>query len=440
MKTLYVKDLLQIKEEEVEVELLCWICSKQCQGKIIFLNICDSTGKIQAIIDKKNITSEKFQLIKHIRVESAVSIKGVLAYSQKRQREIIVYSITLIGDVTKDLSPHPRDNIDIFDESLIPHLFKNRHLYLRNPKVMAILKFRDCLLHYTRQWFYENNFTSIEAPILTPVPLYDDGSAMSIRVHNEDAFLTQCVGYYLEAAVHAFEKVFNIGPSFRGEESRSKRHLMEYWHIKAEVAWANLDDIINSVENLVSYLTEKCQTETGVMSSILGKSLCKDGLTIPYPRISYEEAIKFLNGEGMTMEFGKSLGSEEEAKLSLLFPGHPFWVTGIPRTIEPFPYVIDQNDKRVTRVADLIASNGYGELLGTAEKISDINMLDERLKDKGKSGDPRFEFVRDVHQIGCVPHAAFGMGVERMIRWMLNISHVRDAISFPRTFKHKISP
>ena len=143
---------------------------------------------------------------------------------------------------------------------------------------------------------------------------------------------------------------------------------------------------------------------------------------------------------GMSLEFGKSLGSDEEAELSKLFPGHPFWVTGIPRSIEPFPYVIDRNDTRITRVADLIASNGYGELLGTAEKISDLRMLDERMKDKGKAGDPRFEFVRDVHQVGCVPHAAFGMGVERMIRWMLNIPHVRDAIPFPRIFKRKITP
>ena len=142
----------------------------------------------------------------------------------------------------------------------------------------------------------------------------------------------------------------------------------------------------------------------------------------------------------MTMEFGKSLGSDEEAELSKIFPGRPFWITGIPRSIEPFPYVIDQNDTRITRVADLIASNGYGELLGTAEKISDLQMLDERLKDKGKDGDPRFEFVRDVHQVGCIPHAAFGMGVERMIRWMLNIPNVRDAIPFPRIFRRRIAP
>lgn len=441
MKEVFVGDILQSNGDDVTVELSGWISAKRDQGKIIFLDVCDSTGKIQVVVAESNLTPELFHVAKHWPIESAVTLKGLLTYSVKGQREIVAGSIALVGGVTKDFSPHPRGNIDIFDDSIIPHLLNNRHMYLRNPRVMAILQFRDCLMYHIRMWFHNNRYTSVDAPILTPVPLYDDGTAMSITVNDEKVFLTQCVGYYLEAAVHAFERVYNIGPSFRGEESRSRRHLMEYWHIKAEVAWCNLDEIIASVESIISFLVEKCHQEQALkIHSVLGTTLCTDGLATPYPRISYEESINFLSGKGMTMEFGKSLGSDEEAELSKLFPGRPFWITGIPRSIEPFPYVIDQNDTRITRVADLIASNGYGELLGTAEKISDLQMLDERLKDKGKGGDSRFEFVRDVHQVGCVPHAAFGMGVERMIRWMLNIPNVRDAIPFPRIFRRRIAP
>jgi asparaginyl-tRNA synthetase len=441
MKEIFVSDLLQSSGCDIEVELSGWIGAKRCQGKVLFFDVYDSTGKIQVVVAESNVTSELFQAAKRWPIESGITLKGLMTCSAKGQREIVAGNIALVGGVTKDFSPSPRANINIFDEAMIPHLLNNRHMYLRNPKVMAILQFRDCLMHHMRAWFHDNRYTSIDAPILTPVPLYDDGTAMPIVVHGEKVFLTQCVGYYLEAAVHAFERVFNIGPSFRGEESRSKRHLMEYWHIKAEIAWCNLDEIIASVESIVSYLAEKCQEEQALkIYTILGTNLCTDGLATPYPRISYEEAIKLLNEKGMVMEFGKSLGSDEEAELSKLFPGRPFWITGIPRSIEPFPYVIDQNDTRITRVADLIASNGYGELLGTAEKISNLQMLDERLKDKGKNGDSRFEFVRDVHQVGCVPHAAFGMGVERMVRWMLNIPHVRDAIAFPRIFKRRIAP
>ena len=303
MKEVFVDDLLQSNGCEVEVVLSGWICAKRHQGKVLFLDVCDSTGKIQAVIAKSNVSPDTFQLARSLTVESGITVKGVIAFSAQGVREIIAGEVILVGDVTKDFSPHPRGNIDIFDESLIPHLLDNRHIYLRNPKVMAILQFRDCLMHHMRQWFYNNRFTSIDAPILTPVPLYDDGTAMSINIHTEKVFLTQCVGYYLEAAVHAFERVFNIGPSFRGEESRSKRHLMEYWHIKAEVAWADLDDIIKSVESIVSYVTEKCQEETTGMLSILGTKLCTDGLAVPFPRISYEEAVKLCESQDSRRSF-----------------------------------------------------------------------------------------------------------------------------------------
>ena len=336
-------------------------------------------------------------------------------------------------------SPNPRGDIDIFDEKLTDQLLSYRHLYLRNPKAMAILKLRDTVMSYTRQWFHENRFTAIDAPVLTPVPLYEDHSAISVTVHGEKVFLTQCVGYYLEAAVHAFERVYNMGPSFRNEESRSRRHLLEYWHIKAEVAWANLDDIMMLVESLMKYVIEHSHDDLERTSKVLGRTACYDGIQSPFQRITYEEALQILAKQGQQTEFGKSLCSDDEEILSK-FIGKPFWVSGIPRTVEPFPYVIDPTDPRITRVADLIASNGYGELLGTAEKIHDIAMLEERMRDKDRHADPRYEFVRDVHQVGCVPHAAFGMGVERLIRWLLNIPHVRDAIPFPRMFRRRISP
>ena len=439
MKTVFVADLLRAQPGD-QVDLSGWVSSKRDQGRITFLDVSDSTGKIQVVVSAEHGSNGASEIARDIPVESGIVVKGVVSRTPKGRLEIAAHDITLVGGVTRGFDPHPRSDFDIFAEGMTPHLLANRHIYLRNPKVMTILKYRDSLMHHMRQWFRDNRFTSIDAPILTPVPLYEDGTAMKLTVHDEDVFLTQCVGYYLEAAVHAFERVYNMGPSFRGEEGRSKRHLMEYWHIKAEVAWCDLDCIIKMVEDIICFLTKKCQKELSEELQVLGTTLCTDGMSVPYPRISYEEAVKHLSSLGMQHEFGKSLGSEEETLLSKLFPGRPFWITGIPRTIEPFPYCIDPADTRITRVADLIASNGYGELLGTAEKIHQLRELDERLKDKGKHGDPRFEFVRDVHQLGCVPHAAFGMGVERMIRWMLNIPHVRDAIPFPRIFRRKISP
>ena len=248
------------------------------------------------------------------------------------------------------------------------------------------------------------------------------------------------MGFYLEQAVHSFEKIYNMGPSFRAEESRSKRHLMEYWHIKAELAFTDFESLAKIVETLIHDITQQCIYEGSKLAETIGTSVCSHGLKVPFPRIDYLEAVQWLHDQACDIEPGKSLGSEEEALLSQRFGDTPFWVVGIPRTIEPFPYVIDSADICRTKTADLIASKGFGELLGIAEKIHLPEMLDERLKEKGKAGDPRYEWLRELRQFGCVPHGGFGMGLERLIRWLLQIPHVRDTIPFHRAFGRRIHP
>lgn len=437
MKEMYISNIKELSSGS-SVTLLGWVKGKRRHGNVAFLDVVDSTGSIQVVAHKPSIGEAAFDVFKKANYEAAVEIAGTLKNGSGKT-EVNAESIKVISDATKQFSPRPRSDFDIFDPSLTDHLLRNRHAYIRNPKIMAILRFRHILMSHMREWFNKNRFIEIDAPILTPIPLYDDGSAMGITVHDENVFLTQCVGYYLEAAVHAFERVYNMGPSFRGEESRSKRHLMEYWHIKAELAFGNREDIMFLVENIISYLTAKCHEDGGEIFKTLGVEMCMDGLKTPFARISYEDAISHLKDEGIDIEYGKGLGSKEEEVLSKLYDG-PFWVVGIPRCIEPFPYCIDQGDNRITMVADLIASNGYGELLGVAEKIHDFDMLIERMQEKDKHADPRYDWVREVHQMGCVPHIAFGMGVERMIRWLLNITHVRDAMPFPRIFRRRIYP
>jgi len=439
VKTIYVSDILT-NMDLVDVSLSCWLRARRKCGGVLFLDVADSTGMVQCVVERGSVSNgELFNTARHVAVESAIEITGTVISTASRPREIIVKSLRVIDEAVLHISPQPRSAFDIFDPLLAEHLLTNRHLYLRNPKVMAILRFRGVLMSRTRTWFEKEHFMEFDAPILTTIPLYDNDSAMGIDIHGRHAFLTQCVGFYLEAAVHAFERVYNMGPSFRGEESRSKRHLMEYHHIKAEIAFADLEDIIGIVESLIAYVTNTCKDECGDILKTLGTQMCVDGAKIPFERISYEDAVVYLQSKGFDMVFGKGLGSSEEAELSTLFSG-PFWVTGIPRVVEPFPYSIDQKNPQLARVADLIASNGFGELLGVAEKIHNLEMLDTRLAEKGKSGDSRYNWIREVHMMGCVPHAAFGMGVERLIRWLLNIPHVRDAIPFPRIFRRAVTP
>lgn len=438
MKTLFVTDFLAANPGGAVI-LHGWLRNRRRQGKIIFLDITDSTGVMQVVLEQTTVTEDVFEKASKVALESSVSVFGNIVKREGRENEIHATGFSVINESTLRLDPQPRGDFDPFDERFTSQMLDYRHIYLRNPKVMAVLQFRAELMRIVREWFYQNNFLEFDAPILTPTPLYDGSTAMAINVHGEDLFLSQCAGFYLEAATHAFERVFNMGPSFRGEESRSKRHLMEYWHIKAEMAFGDREDIIKVVEDILGFVTRECQKRCKPLLETLGTELCTHGLDTPFPRISYEDAITHLQEHGFDTEFGKAISTAEEEELSKLYKS-PFWIVGIPRVVEPFPYVIDPNDTRVTMVADLIASNGHGELLGVAEKIHNPAMLDERLAEKGKLGEPRYQFVRDVHDAGCVPHIAFGMGLERLIRWMLNIPHVRDAIPFPRVVRRRVYP
>ncbi|MEI6580845.1 MAG: asparagine--tRNA ligase [bacterium] len=439
MKKNFIKDLLRMGPQDQEVEILCWIKSKRIHKNIIFLDVCDSTGEIQVVVEEKFDERSNFDLASKIKTESAVSVIGVFSKNMKNNYEILVSSLSLIGDVLMEITPSPRMDFDIFDERYTDLILKYRHLYIRNPKIMAILQFRNLLKNILREWFEQNNFTDFDAPILVPAPLYAGSTAIGVTIREEDVFLSQCAGFYLESAVHAFEKVYNMGPSFRGEESRSKRHLIEYWHIKAEIAWGNREDIIEIVESIFVYVGEELKKRAVELMKVIGCDLCLDGLKAPFPRLNYRDAIDLLKQGGMDINFGSSLGSEEEEILSRNY-NSPFWIVGIPRTIEPFPYCIDPEDNELTMVADLIANNGYGELLGIAEKISEISMLNERMAEKNKEKDKIYDFVKDVHKVGCVPHIAFGMGLERLMRWLINIPHVRDCIPFPRVVRRTIMP
>lgn len=438
MKTLYNQDLFSGDFDEKSVELNGWVAGKRDHKNTMFIQLADSSGTVQLVIDKTNADLASKSAV--LTEESAVRVEGIVTPHPQNVVEVQVTRLEILNLATEQINPHLRDpHVDVFDPNMADQLLNNRHLYIRNPKLMAILRFRHMLMGFIHNWFREQMFTEITAPILTPLPLYEDRSAVSLSLHAEDIFLTQCVGFYLESAVHAFERVYNIGPSFRREESRSKRHLIEYWHIKAEFTFANLEDVIGFVEKLQYDVAEFAQTVAEPICKVLGTEACFDGLKKPFPRITYRQAIKQLQAAKFDILFGKSLGSEEEEFLSRQFDS-PFWVVGIPRSIEPFPYVINPDDPDVTQTADLIASRGYGELLGVAEKISDLGMLDVRMREKNREDDPRYEWTRQLRKYGFVPHVGFGLGVERYIRWLLGFPHVRDAIPFPRAFGRKMFP
>ena len=418
--------------------MLGWIKSRRNHGTMMFLDIEDSTGSIQVVLSKAEMDSWSFGEARSTPVESAVEIEGVLT-TRHETREVKATGFLVVAVDTLKLTPQPRAGFDIFDVSLAGHIAENKAVYLREPHYKAILRVRAKIKRIVRDWFEEKGFMEFDAPILVLAPLYDDSTAMKIDVHGQDAFLTQCAGFFLEAAAMSLERVFNMGPSFRGEESRSKRHLKEYEHIKAEMAFGgDRNDIIELVEELLAYIYANMPVVCAEEMAFLGATLRASDFKTPFPRITYEEAVAHVQSLGSDTVLGVGISSKDEEELAKLYPG-PFWVMGIPRQVEPFPYVIDEDNPTVTKVADLIAPRGYGELCGVAEKIHDPQMLEERMTEKGKWGDDRYKFVVDVHNAGCVPHVAFGMGFERLLRWLLDIPHVRDTIPFPRSAGRNIS-
>ena len=433
MKKLYVQALADL-DVGTSVTLLGWIANKRTSKRTVFLDVCDSTGCIQVVCDKNDTVSK-------IKPEQSVQVVGTISTNPiTGSREVQLTSISIIGDVSRNLSPSPRSKFDAFDLSYTDLVQTNRHLYIRNPKVMAAMKARSLVLRAVHNWFRSNGYIEITAPIVTPVLLYSEDTGIAVNVNDQDLFLTQCVGFYLESAVHAFEKVYNIGPSFRGKESISKRHHTEYWHIKAEVAFCSFEEFFSVVESLVSSVVKEVEPYSEEIAQQLGTNgFCRDGLNTPFPRITYRDAIKLLNENGIPVEFGKSINDIAEDFLAEYFKS-PVWITHNARSIEGFPYKIVEDENEVTYTADLIATNGFGEILGIADKITDVSELEIRLREKGKDIDPPYEWFKELRTYGTVPHCGLGMGVERLIRWLFQLPHVRDAMPFPRSMGRKIYP
>lgn len=415
-----------------------WLLAARNHGSVMFLDVVDSSGLVQCVVRREEDTEQIFERARSTPVESAVRVKGKIAHNRSAL-EIAVADFEIVGEFSHDLSPRPRAHFDIFDPRFTDHTLSNRHLYIRHPQVGAALRARDKVVHYLHQWFHGRDYIEIAAPILTALPLYSDETALRIDVQGQRVFLTQCVGFYLEAAVHAFERVYNIGPSFRGEESRSKRHLLEYWHVKAEAVYVSRSDLFLLVEGLISDVNAFVLEHCAPCAESLGVEITTKGLFPPFPQLAYQEAVKILQERGYSIQFGDGLSSSTEAALASGFAS-PFWVVGIPRTLEPFPYCIDPDDDQLTLTADLIAPDGYGELLGIAEKIYNLNELLTRMAEKGKLDDARYGWLIDLRRSGCVPHGGLGMGLERLLRWLFQVDHVRDWAAFPRLFGRRILP
>lgn len=408
-----------------QVELRGWVANRRSSGKIRFLEIRDGHGVIQCVVIVNQVSPEVFELADRIPYESSVIVRGEV---RKEPRSPLGFELT-VRDLTlvSEAEPYPIAK----KEHGVGFLMDQRHLWLRSSRQVALLSVRSVLTKTARSFFDDLGFVSVEAPILTPTACEGTTSLFEVAYFDRSAYLTQSGQLYGEAAAMALGKIYVHGPAFRAEKSKTRRHLTEFWMIEPEMAFWELPQTIDLAEQLVckivQQILEECSDHLAVLERDRGPL---EKVTPPFPRIAYSDAVDILKQRGIQFTWGDDFGADEEAVLSELFE-KPVFVTHYPASVKAFYMKRDPSDPRLALAVDLLAPEGYGEVIGGGQREDSLEKLEARIEDHHLDRAP-LEWYLDLRRYGSVPHAGFGLGIERTLAWITGIHHVREAIAFPR--------
>ncbi|MCM3617332.1 asparagine--tRNA ligase [Sutcliffiella horikoshii] len=409
-----------------EVTIGAWIANKRSSGKIAFLQLRDGSGFIQGVVVKAEVDESVFQAAKSVTQETSVYVTGVVREDERSPfgYELGVTGVEVIHEAV-DYPITPKNHGTEF-------LMDNRHLWLRSKKQHAIMKIRNEVIRATYEFFNENGFSKVDPPILTGSAPEGTSELFATKYFDEDAYLSQSGQLYMEAAAMALGKVFSFGPTFRAEKSKTRRHLIEFWMIEPEMAFYEFDDNLVVQEQYVSYIVQSvvknCKLELGILDRDVSKL---EKIQAPFPKISYDDAIKFLNEKGFDdIKWGDDFGAPHETAIAESYD-MPVFITHYPVGIKPFYMQPHPERDDVVLCADLIAPEGYGEIIGGSERIHDYELLKQRLKEHNLESDA-YKWYLELRQYGSVPHSGFGLGLERTVAWISGTEHVREAIPFPR--------
>ena len=424
MQKVNISDLYQFVEKEVTIA--GWLYNKRSSGKIKFLVVRDGTGYAQCVYFKGNVSDEVFDKADRIGQESSLVVKGIVKAQPKAPGgyELDARDLTIIHE-THDYPITPK-------EHGIEFLLDNRHLWLRSKRQVAIMKIRHRVVKAIRDFFDGRGFTLLDTPILTPnavegtstlfeTPYFDLGSA----------YLTQSGQLYAEAGALALGKVYTFGPTFRAEKSKTRRHLTEFWMIEPEVAFADLNDDMDLAEEFLEYIVQTVLKEKEEELNILERDTTKlKNVKKPFPRVHYDEAIEILRKNGVDFQWGNDFGGGDETIISEQFD-RPVMVHHYPAEVKAFYMKRDPENPKYALAVDVLAPEGYGEIIGGSQREDDLNLLLERIKEHNLP-QSAFEWYLDLRRFGSVPHAGFGLGLERTVSWICGLEHLREAIPFPR--------
>ncbi|ANZ94362.1 MULTISPECIES: asparagine--tRNA ligase [Brochothrix] len=408
------------------VTIGCWLDNKRSSGKIAFLQLRDGSGFMQGVVVKAEVSEEMFDLAKHITQETSLYVTGEIREDSRSKFgfEMGVQSVEVIAEA-KDYPITPKEHGTEF-------LMDNRHLWLRSKRQHAIMKVRNELIRATYEFFNDNGFTKVDPPILTGSAPEGTTELFHTKYFDEDAFLSQSGQLYMEAAAMALGRVFSFGPTFRAEKSKTRRHLIEFWMIEPEMAFVQHAESLEIQEQYVSYIIQSALKNCELELDTLGRDTSKlELVTGEFPRITYDEAIELLHKLDFDdIQWGDDFGSPHETAIANHFD-KPVFITEYPTAIKSFYMQPKPGRPEVVLCADLIAPEGYGEIIGGSERIHDADLMLERVKEHGL--DPEaYSWYLDITKYGDVPHAGFGLGLERLVAYVTGVEHVRETIPFPR--------
>jgi asparaginyl-tRNA synthetase len=409
-----------------EVKIGAWLANKRSSGKIAFLQLRDGTGFIQGVVVKSDVAEEFFRLAKSITQESSLYVIGKV---QKDERSPLGFELLVTGiEVIHEAVDYPITPKEHGTEFLMDH----RHLWLRSKRQHAVMKIRNEIIRATYEFFNQEGFTKVDPPILTGSSPEGGSELFHTKYFDEDAYLSQSGQLHLEAAAMALGKVFSFGPTFRAEKSKTRRHLIEFWMIEPEMAFYEHDDSLKVQEEYVSFIVQEVLKNCQIELRILGRDTeTLQKIKAPFPRITYDEALKFLHEKGFNdVNWGDDFGAPHETAIAENYD-KPVFITHYPTSLKPFYMQPDPERPEVVLCADLIAPEGYGEIIGGSERINDFDLLKQRLDEHNLPLDA-YKWYLELRQYGSVPHSGFGLGLERTVAWISGVEHVRETIPFPR--------
>ncbi|MGC4085890.1 MAG: asparagine--tRNA ligase [Vicinamibacterales bacterium] len=420
----YIEDIG--KHEGQEVTIKGWLSNRRSSGKIHFLILRDGSGFIQGVMSKAAVGEEMFKAADHLSQETSVIVTGTARADTRAPSgyEIDVKSLEIVGE-SHDFPITPK-------EHGVDFLLDRRHLWIRSERQTAILRIRHEVINAVRDFFNSRGFILTDTPIFTPSACEGTTTLFPVEYFDDQkAYLTQSGQLYLESTAMALGRVYSFGPTFRAEKSKTRRHLTEFWMVEPEMAYASLDDVMNLAEDLVvSVVARVLDTRRRELKIIERDTSKLESVQKPFPRITYDDAVKTLQAKGLPIEWGGDFGGPDETALSEQYD-RPVMVNRYPSAVKAFYMKPDPVRPELALGVDMLAPEGYGEIIGGGERLADLDLLLERIK-AHELPQEAFEWYLDLRRYGTVPHGGFGMGIERVVAWICKLEHVRETIPYPR--------